>query len=106
MSYLETVKDFFGRPEKTYVQENSWESLKDAVAMAIKEKIITVEQSLQLLAARKKMEADSKAFEKRIEKSVVLDSQENDKPEQTPVHEVKAPEREERIRREEITRDE
>ncbi len=106
MSYLETVKNFFGRPEQTYVQENSWESLKETVAMAIKDKLITVEQSLQLLAARKKMESDSKDFEKRIEKSIVLDSKDDGRVEPTQMHEVKVPEREEKIRREERTRDE
>lgn len=101
MSYIETVKNFFGRPEKTYVQESSWESLKDTVAMAIKEKLITVEQSLQLLAARKKMEADSKAYEKRIERSISLDSQEEtvrEKTELSQVQPVKVPEREEKNR--------
>ena len=96
MSYLEAVKNFFGRPEQTYVQENSWESLKETVAMAIKEKLITVEQSLQLLAARKKMESDSREFEKRIEKSIVLDSKESRSVEPAQVHEVRVPEKEER----------
>ena len=95
MSYLEAVKNFFGRPEQTYVQENSWESLKETVAMAIKEKLITVEQSLQLLAARKKMESDSREFEKRIEKSIVLDSKESRNVEPAQVHEVRVPEKEE-----------
>ena len=107
MSYLEAVKNFFGRPEQTYVQENSWESLKDIVAMAIKEKLITVEQSLQLLAARKKMESDSREFEKRVEKSIVLDSKEGGKVDPAQVHEVKVPGKEERVKVvEDRTRDE
>ena len=107
MSYLEAVKNFFGRPEQTYVQENSWETLKEAVAMAIKGKLITVEESLQLLAARKKMESDSRAFEKKIEKSIALDSRDGGRVDPAQVHEVQVPGREEKSRVvEDRTRDE
>ena len=105
-SFGSFVGNLFGYRQEQLVSENSWESLKDSVAMAIKDKLITVEQSLQLLAARKKMEADSKAFEKRVEKSIVLDGKE-EKSEPTQMHEVKVPEREERSKvLEDRTRDE